>query len=41
MILISGWLLTTTPDPTGKKHKHTGKEDSIQYMALMHKQEWW
>jgi hypothetical protein len=27
---MSGSMLTSTPDPTGDKQKHTGKENNIQ-----------
>jgi hypothetical protein len=31
-------LLTSTPDPTGEKQKHSGKENNNQGMALMRNQ---
>jgi hypothetical protein len=34
-----GALLTSTPDPTGEKQKHTGKGKQYSSMASMHKQQ--
>jgi hypothetical protein len=38
LILTSDSLLTSTPDPTGEKQKHTRKGKQHSSMASMHKQ---